>query len=181
MHEFINISPADLLKKLGLISPPYNPFEIAKKLKLQVDQKLDFKNVSLSGYISRNNGEMFVWINPLDSDVRQRFTLAHEIGHYVNDFLPDLNLKEIIDTPDTLYRNGNSDIRETAANKFAANLLMPKDDVIEQGNKLIEGTVEKSMSGVDFVSKMAEKFEVSKPAMLVRLKTLGVIQQNFQM
>lgn len=179
-RDLINITPYDLHDKLGINSPPYNPFTIAKSLGLEVDQTLDFDNINLSGLISNNNGKIYIWINPLDSDARQRFTLAHELGHYVNDILTANGPTKITDTPDTLYRNGRSNLCETTANKFAAKLLMPKDDIIGKAKELIDAAPNKTMPTSAFVSKMASIFEVSKGAMLVRLKTLGLVSEGVQ-
>jgi Zn-dependent peptidase ImmA (M78 family) len=178
-NSLIGITPAELLQKLDLITPPYNPFSIAKKLGLEVSQDLDFDNINESGSIARKGDKISIWINPLDPEARQRFTLAHELGHYINDFLSSNDSKKIVDTPDTLYRNGNSNSCETKANRFAAQLLMPKADIFTKARELISSSPKKSMPGTEFVEKMAEIFEVSKPAMLVRLKTLGIINQDF--
>ena len=120
------------------------------------------------------DGEVKIWINPLDSEARQRFTLAHELGHYVNDMLLKGNM-EIKDTPDTLYRDGTSDAREAKANNFAAMLLMPTNEVFSKARELIESTTNQSIPVKGFTEKMAEQFAVSKTAMFVRLKVLGLI------
>ena len=86
----------------------------------------------ISGMLE-NIGETFlITINALDSDTRQRFTLAHEIGHYmlhrhlVGDGVDD----------DRAYRSTQvgkyhntliGPFEEREANKFAANLLMPRE------------------------------------------------------
>ncbi|AKG07771.1 hypothetical protein AAX06_05945 [Moraxella bovoculi] len=89
----------------------------------------------------------------------QRFTLAHELGHYA------LSHGEKYDNEKTLFRNGHSDPDEVEANAFAAEILMPKVVV----NMLIfeEGIVE--------VQSLANIFKVSELAMRYRLKNLGIL------
>ncbi|WP_197496316.1 ImmA/IrrE family metallo-endopeptidase [Gallibacterium salpingitidis] len=67
-----------------------------------------------------------ILVDQSDPDVRKRFTIAHEIGHYIyNTFILELKNYEKID-----YRNskssGGTDTEEIFANKFAAALLMPE-------------------------------------------------------
>ena len=96
---------------------------------------------------------------------RQRFTLAHEIGHYIlhRDLIGD-GL-----TDDGLYRSTLRDgrsfesFREQEANKYAASLLMPAGIVRAQfraGNCSIAG--------------MAKVFDVSQDAARIRMKELGL-------
>lgn len=61
-------------------------------------------------------------INSLHHPHRQRFTIAHEIGHRVK------HTRELSSFEDkTFFRNGDSNLIEIQANKFAAELLMPSD------------------------------------------------------
>lgn len=93
-------------------------------------------------------------VNNSHSDVRQRFTIAHEIGHYV------YHRESIGDgvTDDTLYRSRLGGAMETHANRFAAWLLMPWNLVVREIGR-----------GADSVERLAEVFRVSKSAMSIRL------------
>ena len=166
----------ELLTALGFCAPPYDPFDIAKKLDITVTDNAELDNLRNSGYIQNNGGRIKIWLNPLDGDARQRFTLAHELGHYIHDILPDIGRSETIkDTPTTLHRSGESDEKEYRANRFAANLLMPRSDIFEQAERLVEAAPNKEMYPEDLVAAMAETFCVSKPAMTVRLKSVGIL------
>jgi len=106
---------------------------------------------------------------------RQRFTMAHELGHL-------LLHRSILDraggTDDNVkYRNTvdgnfyNSDIdlvHEQQANSFAANLLMPADKVAE---KLVALEKEGKRPSL---KDMYRAFQVSASAMKWRLKSLGL-------
>ena len=85
------ISPYDLHSALCMDSAPFDPFEIADRLGIKVHSDLDLDNIQLAGSITNKNGVVSIWINPLDPDTRQKFTLAHELGHYVHDILEDGN------------------------------------------------------------------------------------------
>ena len=86
--------------------------------------------------------------------VRQRFTVAHEIAHYllhrdrIGDGLED----------DALFRSGLSTMEEVQANKLAARILMPFHLLRREMN-----------AGIRTVSELAKRFEVSPQAMSIRL------------
>ncbi len=98
-------------------------------------------------------------INRHESDERQRFTLAHEIGHFI------LHRYDIgggvVDN--TLYRSNLSSRKEMEANRFAANLIIPlanlREEIGEMGRAISDDTV----------VALAKKFRVSQQAMSIRL------------
>jgi IrrE N-terminal-like domain len=108
----------------------------------------DAKNGGSSGFS--------IAVNRSEAPVRQRFTIAHEIAH----FLLHRHLLEskgsLID--DTMYRSGLSSAEEVAANKMAAHILMPFSLI----NALVN-------SGVNDVASLAARLQVSKTAMAIRL------------
>lgn len=94
-------------------------------------------------------------VNEAHSKTRQRFTIAHEIGHYVHH-------REYIGngvTDDSLYRSRLRGPFESQANEFAAWLLMPWTLIVERVR-----------AGVDSVEELAKIFDVSKSAMSIRLQ-----------
>ncbi|UYZ68454.1 ImmA/IrrE family metallo-endopeptidase [Moraxella bovis] len=97
-----------------------------------------------------------ITVNENHHENRQRFTIAHELGHYALNH----GSKEYI-----LYRNGESDPDEIEANAFAAEILMPTAVI----RHLI---FEKDITTVQ---ELAQKLWVSEQAMLYRLKNLGLI------
>lgn len=120
-----------------------------------------------------------IWTNPSEAATRQRFTMSHELGHLFYDVLPqidDSSKAEVI--VDRFERNGMSSIKETRANKFAAQLLMPAKLVKREVNDLIT-IVKQTNDKIPLhlvIEKLANKFEVSSPAMEIRLKALGYIK-----
>lgn len=104
-------------------------------------------------------GHYLIRVNRHDSDRRQRFTVAHEIGHFL------LHREQIGDgiKDDILYRSSLSDRREAEANRIAADILMP--------DSLIAPALEAArVLGVDdVVAHLADQFDVSEAAMKIRL------------
>ncbi|MEA3052457.1 MAG: hypothetical protein QOG72_1360 [Sphingomonadales bacterium] len=118
----------------------------------------------ISGEI-RPTGEGFVIrINRHDPSKRQRFTVAHELAHFL---LHSDQINTGI-SDDVLYRSSLSDQREAQANRLAADILMPDD--------LVLASVEEAREiGVgDLVLYLAEQFSTSEGAMRIKLDQLGV-------
>lgn len=163
--------------------PPIQLEKIASLLNLEVSIGLpdstSFEDLSYSGHVSvSDKGEGKIWINPFESEVRQRFTFAHEIGHYVLHLFGD-GKKEFRDDAKTLRRGGSWNKDEYQANNFAAQLLMPEYLLLEYGAKLIEDYKKNNngdaISVIPFVSSLAGAFNVSQAAMTYRLKNLKLI------
>jgi len=125
-----------------------------------------------SGVVHRNSdGSAVIGINSSHSPGRQRFTIAHEIGHLLLHTDKSLHIDERFPIG---LRSGISgkaiDEREIEANQFAAELLMPTDFIAKDIKPLI---------GVDTVAaiqKLANKYKVSNEAMSIRLSALGYVE-----
>lgn len=93
---------------------------------------------------------------------RRRFTLAHEIGHYLLRHSASFH----VDFRDAGGSGGDSPgynwRHERAANTFAANLLMPA------------GQVRAHAAEEHNIDRLAGRFDVSRQAMSFRLVTLGL-------
>lgn len=95
--------------------------------------------------------------NSKDPTVRQRFTIAHELGHYVLGHGTSPR-----DAFDDSMRKTKSP-RERAANLFAAHLLMPPT------------LVKLSLSqGIKTVDSLAKQYGVSRAAMSFHLINIGL-------
>ena len=97
-----------------------------------------------------------VFVNKTNHPNRQRFTLAHEIAHFV--LHRDLIEDGIID--DTQYRSTLSSDHETQANKLAADILMPR--------ALVRAEFQRNRA----IAPLAVRFQVSEAAMKIRLESL---------
>lgn len=114
----------------------------------------------ISGEIRPNDGNGFVIrVNRHDAHVRQRFTVAHELAHFL---LHSENIGDGIED-DILYRSTLSDRREQEANRLAADILMPDQLVQNEYNAARENGIE------DIVLHLAGRFGVSEAAMRIKL------------
>jgi Zn-dependent peptidase ImmA (M78 family) len=109
---------------------PVDPFLLARELGITVT----FKRlpIDMSGKINMpRDGGPVITINENDHLNRQRFTCAHEIGHYFDRINSrELGESSFVDYRGTLAGAGVDD-REIYANQFAAALLMPAHIVKE--------------------------------------------------
>lgn len=110
------------------------------------------------------SGGFVIKVNRHDPKRRQRFSVAHELSH----FLLHKDQIGVGITDDVLYRSSLSDWREAEANRLAADILMPDALVREQ----IEAAHEKGVG--DIVLYLADEFAVSEAAMRIKLENLGV-------
>lgn len=110
-------------------------------------------------------GKYLVQIAIDDHPRRQRFTIAHEIAHYI--LHRDLADK-IEDSK--WYRSSLSDSYERQANLFAAEILMPQDE--------IEKRMDRFKTGEISYKDMAREFFVSPAAMEIRINEVGHILQE---
>lgn len=136
---------------------PVDPARVASSLDIEVvEATLD---ADVSGAIQREAGEQAViFVSATDHPNRQRFTCAHEIGHFVKRS-GDSEAFGYIDYRDEAASMG-IDADERYANAFAAALLMPQREV----ERLYE-------LGLD-EEELANRFGVSQAAMVNRLKNL---------
>jgi len=152
-----NLTPGQIIAKHQQ-SAPINVMAIANDLGLNVWSMNLPGNISGKIFRDALNGGtsgFSIAVNAKESPVRQRFTIAHEIAHFI---LHRTNLEtgDLID--DTMYRSGLSSAEESAANSLAADILMPFP--------LIQKFI---TAGMKDVPSLAAAFQVSQVAMKIRL------------
>ena len=105
----------------GLTLTPLDVEGLASTIGVQVEY-LPLPN-DTSGFLRRNGNYWIIGVNSFHHHNRQRFTLAHELGHF---FLHrdhgDFEDKALF------RRDMQNDPREYEANDFASKLLMPEDE-----------------------------------------------------
>lgn len=114
---------------------------------------------NISGYIERQDGSYRIVVNANHAVTRQRFTAAHELGHYIyhRDLLGEgagdnrAYRTEGTDLPNAKIRP----IHERQANSFAANVLMPRHRLTDVAHET--------------TAALAARFRVSQAAMAIRL------------
>lgn len=163
-----------LLKENSVTGPPVPVEGIAHYCNLKV-RKQRARNDDISGFILRTGKDAIIGVNASHAPVRQRFTIAHELGHYL---IHTQGVDEVhVDRKfGVQYRNSLSsegtDRDEREANFFAAELLMPKHFIEAD---LAEAD-EMDLVDDDFISRLAGKYRVSTQAMVFRLANLGFIR-----
>jgi len=167
MPDKITDTVEELLEQFKLRRPPVPVDKIAKKLNLLlVPVPADDE---ISGAIVRKDGRVVIAVNPAHHINRQRFTIAHELGHY---FLHEGLQQHVDQNFRVAWRNADSSKAinwiEIQANRFAAELLMPtsflKND-LDALDKIDKRTV----------ALLATKYVVSPEAMKIRLSQLGIL------
>ena len=136
------------------------PVDVAAIAKAAGAAVIADSTITESGLFCFEENTPVIRYNWADASVRQRFTIAHELGHFLL-----AHGKSFRDTPKD-YSVTNYDPNEVQANRFAAELLMPEAAV-----RLLVTNLE-----ISDVDRLAEIFNVSQAAMMYRLKNLRLIQ-----
>ena len=159
-----------LLEEHGVRSPAVDVEKLARNMGIRVE-KTDLGE-NCSGILMRRKNLAVIGVRWSDHPNRQRFTIAHEIAHYV------------LHKGDTYVDNGNyfvnfrdaesgtgTKLEERQANRFAAALLMPESWVRAAFRRApVDLTDDESLR------TLAEEFEVSPQAMTFRLTNLGLLR-----
>lgn len=141
----------------GLDSPKLDVESVAKKLGIRVEYVL--MEDDLSGILYKDEENNWVMqVNEEHHVNRQRYTIAHELGH----FCLHRHLKTRFEDQ-IFFRGGKSSKPEWQANDFASAILMPEDEFRK-----------KVRSGVKKVEELAKEFKVSTLALRIRAKNLGM-------
>lgn len=165
-HMLVRIA-GELLRKYCSEGPPFDPRVVAAHIGVEVTYEPLAEGVE--GYSERRGEQFFAIVSNRAAGVRQRFTLAHELGHIqlmavARRGLP-LNLVRFRAQKwaELLHQDP---VEEALCNAFAAELLMPTDHI----DKRLSG----SKLGPKIVFDIADVFCVSMQAAAKRVvKLLG--------
>lgn len=150
------LQAARLLELAGVGRPPVAEALVTGLPRLQVER------VALgdtSGAAQWSHGRWLILLNASESPTRQRFSLAHEFKHVLdNPFVRVLY-------PD-IRGMASAERRERICDHFAACLLMPRAWVKHQFCD----------DKVQDVRRLARRFEVSQAAMRYRLHQIGLVE-----
>lgn len=141
----------------------HHPVDVRGMAKaLDIDIEEEQLEADVSGKIERTWwGDYVITVNSAHSETRKRFTIAHEIAHYV--LHRDLIGDGIVDN--ALYRSERiGDARERQANRYSASLLMPAAAVKRAWN-----------DGATTARTLAAAFKVSEAVAEIRMRELGCI------
>jgi Zn-dependent peptidase ImmA (M78 family) len=141
-----------------MTSAPVDVVGLAKALGLAVSYRPFPDNIS-GEIVCERSGVCQIRVNSLHPSTRQRFTIAHEIAHYV--LHRNLIGDGIVDSG--LYRSRLTDAVERQANRYAAEILMPWRLVVD-----------KISAGCTDATSMARAFGVSTAVSEIRLKEFAI-------
>lgn len=174
--ELENIT-SQILFNNDMYKIPVNLLKIANNCGITV-YEADFErmgNRNVSGAIRYVDDEFSILLNKDESKQRQRFTLAHELGHF---FLDNEILKSSKIHVDTLYRavENSSYVARQLDDETRLELTSEKEIDYFAGALLMNEMVLKKVFEIEpSISKLAKIFNVSHSAMTVRLDVLGLI------
>lgn len=157
-----------MLSKFKVVRPPVDPEAIAGLLGVVVvREKLDGNT---SAMLYRESGQPpVIGLNNSQSRKRQRFSIAHELGHLV--LHPGRPL--IVDHVRVNFRDDRASAgsfrEEIEANAFAAELLMPREML-----EVALAEFELQTPENEIAKKLAAVFGVSTEAIGYRLVNLGL-------
>lgn len=139
---------------------PIDPITIARAAGVRV-VTADLGSDTMGALIKQPGQDPTIMINEADSSNRQRFTCAHELGHWVRRSEEEQSYTTV-DLRNPISSTG-SDPEEVFANEFAACLLMPEP--------MVKRLHRDGLRDIE----MSIQFRVSREAMEFRLKNLGLI------
>jgi len=158
-----------IINRFGITKPHIPVEEIAKKLGAQVIKQESDDNHS--GMIYSDSHGVIIGVNKEHSENRKRFTIAHEIGHMImHSHLLEGEVHIDKGFGVRLNRDKRSslgeDLLEIQANKFAAELLMPKA-MIKKDIKDLYVDISRDMD--EHIKALAKKYKVSQQAMSFKI------------
>ena len=149
-----------IIQMYNIAEPPIDINYIARKLGFEV-LPFDFPE-TISAVIKIKDLKKIIGVNKKHALTRQRFSIAHELGHYLSGHEDHDSENTFIDR-EKKYLN-RSHRMEEEADEFAAELLMP------------EGMLKKDFTnGEKNAATLSFKYQVSEQAMLIQLVNLKLL------
>jgi Zn-dependent peptidase ImmA (M78 family) len=139
--------------------------KLAEDLGIKV--KLSSLGRGISGLIMHDSGGYIIKVNRHETRERQRFTLAHEIAHF-------LLHRDVIEADgeirdNVLYRSRQPERLEYEANRLAAEIILPIEHIKSDLDALAA-----PVSDI-VIERLAQEWQVSKAAMEIRLAPYEVV------
>lgn len=159
--EYLNLAP-EVRKVIDehLGAHPVKLGEIARQLGVKV--LISTLPRGTSGQIGQEDGEFVIRINRHEAKHRQRFTLAHELAHFL------LHRDRIVSdggwSENVLLRSGQPASIEYEANRLASDLVIPSGQLAE-ALKDYTGPITSEV-----IEDLARRFGVSTAAMEIKLQ-----------
>lgn len=157
---------AEILERSNVVAPPVPVEKIAKMLGARI-QHANFNN-EISGILVRRGEDIVIGVASEQTKTRQRFTIAHEIGHLVLHDGEEVHVdREFRVRLRSQASSEAVDVDEIEANAFAAGLLMP-ESLLRKDVRNFDVDFEDASQ----VDALAKRYNVSGQAMTFRLLNL---------
>lgn len=157
----------EVLSLCGISEPPVPVEMVPDKFGIHLCELSGSDDIF--GAIVRQASNVVIAVNPSQHPNRQRFTIAHELGHF---FCHPSRAEHVDRDFRVHWRNRESsqgiNWEEIEANRFAAELLMPERFLRTD----LAGTAALSES---VIRSLATRYRVSSVAMKFRLLNLGIL------
>lgn len=163
----------ELLEQSGVHMPPIPVEDIARSKGIDV-RTSEERDSSISGFLFLGSEQPIIGVNGKHHPNRQRFTIAHELGHYLlhSSTIQDLYLDHSFKV---LLRDDRSsegiDEAEREANLFAAEFLMPVSFLQND----LHDRMQIDVDDETFLRELAQRYQVSQQALIFRLAHLGYV------
>jgi Zn-dependent peptidase ImmA (M78 family) len=161
-----------LLAENNVTAPPVPVEEIVRKCGLTI--RYERLESDLSGFVAGPGHGAIIGVNTAHPEVRRRFTIAHELGH----FRMHRETKLHVDRAFLMKRNELSsrgaDDDEIEANLYAAELLMPRGLIKAD----LDSIGEIDITDERVIGTLARRYCVSTQALMLRLINLGYVEQQ---
>lgn len=170
--DFINKINEIVGKKVIDPDEEANDFIDVKSFLERAGYKIDKSRHDNSGFLDSKSKTVYIDSN--DSSTRQRFTMAHELGHIVQG---KAHAARHHNSSDYTYEEKKD---EVFANSFAAQILMPLKLIVKSFDNIIndEKMDRKNLSKNELdkiIVYTAEKLNVSSEALKIRVYNLSLI------
>jgi Zn-dependent peptidase ImmA (M78 family) len=151
-----------LLTEHGVTAPAV-PIDKMIRAKGVTIRKIDLKDIS--GMIVRDGTSVLIGVNTTQAETRQRFTLAHEFGHFLlHEGKPVHYDKQFRMDLRSAASSAGTDTEEIEANYFGSSILMPR---IFLERELADRFID--IEDANAVEDLAKRYKVSPQAMNIRL------------
>jgi len=157
--------------KQYLSNAPVNVEAIIHCWGIELDKNAELPEGVAGQIRKKQDGGYKISVNKKDHYYRQRFTMAHELGHFMYHTMEMGDLGTMDSVKYKSLDNSNiGDQEEIEANKFGASILMPEDLIIKHA--LEKKVIIDNKINEDGLKEIAKIFQVSYQAMEFRIKTL---------
>jgi Zn-dependent peptidase ImmA (M78 family) len=159
-----------LLRENGVLEAPVDVEAIAASLHIEIRKSPT--DDEISGFLLKHpDGTAVIGVNVLHHPNRQRFTVGHEIGHFVLHQFEQVHVDKFVLKLRSDASSTGENEEEVEANRFAAELLMPWEFLADDLPKYSV----RDLLDDRGMQQLSKRYKVSVQAMTNRLVSLGFI------